>query len=161
MIVFQDYYQNEVKLSFSDHPFSKSPKHVWVICRHNGRWLLTDHRNRGLEFPGGKVEIGETADVAALREVHEETGGRVDKLIYIGQYEVKGKGGTIIKNVYFAEIESLEPLSDYYETNGPVLMQHLPKDLISEQRFSFMMKDQVLKESLKRIDKIKNSVQDT
>ncbi|UTW70910.1 NUDIX domain-containing protein [Anaerobacillus sp. HL2] len=29
-------------------------------------------KDRGLEFPGGKIEKGETADQAALREINEE-----------------------------------------------------------------------------------------
>ncbi len=97
MIVFQDDYGYDVRLSFSDHPFSRHPKHVLVICRYNGRWLLTNHAVRGWEFPGGKVEEGETAEQAAIREVREETGGIVQKIMYIGQYEVKRPNETIVK----------------------------------------------------------------
>ena len=32
------------------------------------QWLLTHHLRRGLEFPGGKVELGETPEEAAVRE---------------------------------------------------------------------------------------------
>lgn len=60
MLTFRDFYHNEIRLSFLDHPFSKEPKHVWVICRFKGKWLLTKHKDRGLEFPGGKVEEGES-----------------------------------------------------------------------------------------------------
>ena len=74
MYEFKDYYQNTVQLSFDDQPFSDSPKHVWVICRFGGKWLLTEHEDRGYEFPGGKVEPMECAEEAALREVKEETG---------------------------------------------------------------------------------------
>lgn len=77
MYEFKDYYQNTVQLSFDDQPFSDSPKHVWVICRFGGKWLLTEHEDRGYEFPGGKVESMECAEEAALREVKEETGARV------------------------------------------------------------------------------------
>ena len=50
MYEFKDYYQNTVQLSFDDQPFSDSPKHVWVICRFGGKWLLTEHEDRGYEF---------------------------------------------------------------------------------------------------------------
>src|SRR5690625_6668497 len=122
---FQDYYSNEVTLSFSDEPFSKTPKHVWVICTFAGKWLLTDHKSRGLEFPGGKVEKGETAAEAARREVLEETGGVVDTMWYVAQYHVAGKNKTIIKNVYFATIRSLEEQETYYETNGSVVLREI------------------------------------
>ncbi|HZW69175.1 MAG TPA: nucleoside triphosphatase YtkD [Pseudogracilibacillus sp.] len=149
---FTDYYQNEVKLSFEDQPFSDEPKHVWVICRYGDKWLLTAHRSRGLEFPGGKVEKGETAIDAAHREVMEETGALVDKLHYVAQYFVDGKGGQIIKNVYFAEIESLTEREHFYETDGPVLIEAIPRNIKQDKGYSFMMKDEVLQETIQYIE---------
>ncbi|MGD6833486.1 RNA deprotection pyrophosphohydrolase [Sutcliffiella halmapala] len=151
MYEFEDIYHNRVMLSFKDHPYSSSPKHVWVICQFEDQWLLTSHKNRGLEFPGGKVEEGESADQAALREVKEETGGQVSKLHYIGQYKVEGREKVIIKNVYFAEIVRLEKQPTYFETNGPVLLKQLPTNIRKDSRFSFIMKDSVLTYSLQRI----------
>lgn len=153
MYTFTDYYKNKVRFSFSNHPFSKEPKHVWVICYYKNLWLLTRHKNRGLEFPGGKVEPGETAEQAAVREVKEETGGIVSKLHYIGQYIVEGKGGTIIKNVYFAFIDDLEKQPTYYETNGPVLLDTIPENVKDRKEYSFIMKDDVLHYSLDYIRK--------
>lgn len=144
MKTFRDYYNNEVKLSFEDHPFSKRPKHVWVICKHNNKWLLTKHKERGLEFPGGKVEEGETAIQAAIREVMEETGGEVKQIDYIGQYFVLGKSDTVIKNVYVAEINKLIKQDTYYETDGPVLLEKVPSNVKYNQTYSFIMKDDVL-----------------
>ncbi|WLR50307.1 nucleoside triphosphatase YtkD [Bacillus tianshenii] len=154
MFTFTDYYDNVVKLSFDDHPFSNTPKHVWVICRFQNHWLLTKHKRRGIEFPGGKVEKGETPHQAAIREVFEETGASVANLYYIGQYEVCGKGGTIIKNIYYADINKIEAQRSYYETEGPVLLDSLPDNLRTGETFSFMMKDEVLPHSLKQIEKL-------
>ncbi|MBE4908387.1 nucleoside triphosphatase YtkD [Bacillus luteolus] len=151
MIVFQDMYLNEVNLSFTNNPFSMNPRHVWVICRHNDQWLLTDHSERGLEFPGGKIENGETPEQAAVREVMEETGGIVSDLNYIGQYKVIGKGKTIIKNIYFAKVSKLVEKDDYLETKGPVLLNNLPKNLSTNSMYSFIMKDDVLQHSIEYI----------
>lgn len=148
---FSDYYRNSVTYSFSDHPFSTHPKHVWVICRFRDQWLLTKHPRRGWEFPGGKVEHGETAEEAAIREVYEETGARVGDLMYIGQYKVDGKSGSIIKNVYYASIEGIELKEHYMETNGPVFIHEIPKDIKENTRYSFMMRDDVLALSLQFI----------
>ncbi|MEC5424886.1 nucleoside triphosphatase YtkD [Virgibacillus sp. C22-A2] len=153
MYIFRDYYNNQVKLSFDNHPFSDQPKHVWVICRYKDRWLLTKHKERGLEFPGGKVEEGETAKQAALREVKEETGGSVDNLHYVGQYFVSGKSENVIKNVYYAKIDKLVQQKSYFETEGPVLLESIPENIKYNQQFSFIMKDEVLKHCM---DHIKN-----
>ncbi|MUK90054.1 nucleoside triphosphatase YtkD [Ornithinibacillus sp. L9] len=144
MYTFRDYYNNEVKFSFEDHPFSPEPKHVWVICLYQNKWLLTDHKKRGLEFPGGNVEEGETAEQAAIREVKEETGGIVTDLTYIGQYYVYGKGRHIVKNVYFARIDTLRKEETYYETNGPVLINKIPSNIKRNHTYSFIMKDHIL-----------------
>src|SRR5699024_4012090 len=146
--IFKDYYRNEVKLSFQKEPYSKTPKHVWVICKYKNKWLLTKHRSRGLEFPGGKVEDGETPEEAAVREVMEETGGVVQELDYIAQSFVAGKNDSVIKNVYYATIDPLVKQPTYYETHGPVLLDAIPENVRNKKRFSFMMKDDVLSHCL-------------
>ncbi|MDQ0352944.1 8-oxo-dGTP diphosphatase [Alkalibacillus filiformis] len=151
MEVFKDYYQNTVKFVKNEMYFSNQPKHVWVITKHKGQWLLTKHKNRGIEFPGGKVEQGESADQAAIREVYEETGGIVKELQFVGQYYVDGKGGDIVKNVYFAQIDELEERPHYYETEGPILLDDIPKNVKKDHRYSFMMKDKVLQIAIKEI----------
>lgn len=151
MKTFYDYYHNKIQLSFEDHPFNKNPKNVWVICRYQSKWLLTKHLDRGLEFPGGKVEKNETAAEAAIREVHEETGGEVDQLTYIGQYYVKGKHDQLTKNIYYAEISGLAKNDHYFETAGPVLLDSLPEDIQSNMAFSFIMKDDVLTYSIQYV----------
>lgn len=153
MITFRDFYNNKVQLSFQDHPFSKEPKHVLVICRYREKWLLTKHKERGLEFPGGKVEPGESANDAAVREVLEETGGVVTNLHYIGQYFVDGKKDYVIKNLYFAEVKELKEQPTYYETDGPVLQLEIPENVNVNSSYSFIMKDQIIEHAMEYIDK--------
>lgn len=148
---FQDYYQNEVKFTFEKNLFSEFPLHVWVISMYKDKWLLTRHPDRGLEFPGGKVEEGETPEIAAKREVFEETGGIVRTLHYLGQYQVTGKSETIVKNVYVATINDIKRKSDYMETEGPVLQDTIPNNVKTDPHYSFMMKDDVLIHSLNYI----------
>lgn len=145
---FKDFYKNTVELSFEDHPFSKQPKHVWVICRYKGDWLLTKHKERGLEFPGGKVEEGETAEQAAIREVHEETGGIVESIHYIAQFYVDGKRDYVIKNIYFATVNRLIDQETYYETDGPQLLAEIPENVKKNKAYSFIMKDENLDHAL-------------
>ncbi|MFD2705372.1 RNA deprotection pyrophosphohydrolase [Salibacterium lacus] len=153
---FRDYYNNEVELSFSKEPFSDRPGHVWVICRYAKQWLLTRHPRRGLEFPGGKVEAGEAPEEAAKREVWEETGGIVNRITQLGQYKVKGRAETIVKNVYFADVQQIQIREDYLETMGPVQLEYLPRE--PDKNYSFIMKDDVLPRALQQIKKRKLTV---
>lgn len=144
ILTFKDMYHNNVYLVFEKMFFSERPGHVWVVCRFNKQWLLTDHASRGYEFPGGKVEPGEAPVEAATREVWEETGGVVKKINFVGQYKVEGKTDTVIKNIYYAEISELVKKDNYMETNGPVLLEELPRKIAAAPEFSFIMKDEVL-----------------
>jgi 8-oxo-dGTP diphosphatase len=154
MIAFRDYYRNLVNLDFSKNPFSDDARHVFVITKYNGDWLLTKHKSRGLEFPGGKVEEGETSLQAGIREIAEETGGYVDELTYIGQYEVHSKEQIIVKDIFYGEVTRLDEQEHFYETEGPVIVKELPKNLEFDTDYSFVMRDLVVKESLKRIKEL-------
>lgn len=152
LYTFNDYYDNQVMLSFEDHPFTDNPKHILVICKYENHWLLTKHKNRGLEFPGGNVESGETAEQAAYREVMEETGAIIEQLIYVGQYKVAGKARTVIKNVYVAYVEQLIQKDTYYETDGPHLCVELPQSMQTNPSYSFMMKDEIIPRCIQYIE---------
>lgn len=118
--------------------------HVWVICCYKEKWLLTNHKERGLEFPGGKIEKNETAEQAVYREVFEETGGVINALKYLGFYEVKSEKDSFCKGIYYARIEKLEKRDDYLETDGPVLIDELSSEIVKDSHFSFIMQDEVL-----------------
>ena len=53
---------------------------VLIAQRPPGKWQAGRW-----EFPGGKVEPGETAEAAVVRELHEELGVRVDAAQYLTQ----------------------------------------------------------------------------
>ena len=151
MKTFKDIYGNIVSLSFSNHSFEKDARHVFVICTYENRWVLTKHKKRGLEFPGGKVEEGETLEQAAKREVLEETGGVVDSLSFIAQYEVFGNEEHFVKNVYYAKISSFQEQNHYFETDGPVLIEELIINQLMLEEYSFIMQDEVVRECLQYI----------
>ena len=47
---------------------------VVVVPIKDGKFLMVNNPKRGWEFPGGKVEEGESPYKAALRECYEEAG---------------------------------------------------------------------------------------
>ncbi|WP_307257783.1 RNA deprotection pyrophosphohydrolase [Oikeobacillus pervagus] len=150
MKYFTDMNGNEVILSFEPNHFQLPQKHVFVFSQYQHDWLLTHHSIRGLEFPGGKVEKNETIKEAAIREVYEETGGKVEELVHIGDYYVKDPKKTFVKAIFFAKISELDKKDDYLETDGPVYVskETLPFELQKEQ-YSFIMKDDVVPTTLR------------
>jgi 8-oxo-dGTP diphosphatase len=57
------------------------------------------------EFPGGKVEAGETAAEALIREIAEE----LDVMISVGDFVGRGEVGDVLLEVYLAAVTSGVP----------------------------------------------------
>ncbi|TWT12512.1 RNA deprotection pyrophosphohydrolase [Planomicrobium sp. CPCC 101079] len=136
------------ELSFVPGHFSIASEHVLVIAKFKGRWLLTDHLVRGLEFPGGKVEAGESLAAAAKREVYEETGAIIENLEWLAEYVVYSEK-PFCKTVFLGRVSRMED-SLLLETAGAVLSDELALD----GRFSFLMKDSGMKEILEKVKSI-------
>ncbi|MGV2876336.1 NUDIX domain-containing protein [Macrococcus capreoli] len=133
---FIDLEQHEVILNL--HKAQPDAKHVLMITTYNNNYVLTQHKQRGYEFPGGKVEDNETTIEAMHRELLEEIGGLAKSYRYIGSYTVMCEH-PFEKDVFQVELEHLTPQQDYYETNGPCIVASL--DDIAEQDKSRLLKD--------------------
>ncbi|MFH0069314.1 RNA deprotection pyrophosphohydrolase [Peribacillus sp. NPDC056705] len=141
---------NGYKVEYSEDPVFGESWHVLVLSRYKGRWVLTKHKERGLEFPGGKREAGESIEETAIREVYEETGGLVGQLQFLGQYKVHDPVKPFVKSIYYAALREVEKKQDYLETEGPIFLEALP-DVLGEE-FSFIMKDEIVPLSISRLD---------
>ena len=150
MKTFRDVNGCVVHYTYERQPFAAEPDHALIILHCPAGWVLTRHKVRGLEFPGGKREAGETIEDTARREAFEETGAVPDKIHYIGQYKVISPDEEFVKDVYFANTGIPEETAHYHETDGPAILPVLPDDF-SSSTFSFIMKDQVMTLSLERI----------
>ena len=81
-----------------------------VICvaRYNNKWIFCKHKERDTwEIPGGHIEDGEDWQVAAQRELLEETGATRATFTPVGLYKISKHG-----LVCFAEVESLGDLPE-------------------------------------------------
>lgn len=144
---------NGYQVDFSESEEFGEAWHVLVLSQLNNQWVLTQHKKRGLEFPGGKREAGESIEDAAIREVYEEIGGIVYELVLLGQYRVNDPNKPFVKSIYYAELKMLETKSDYLETAGPILIGKLPADIKTNPHYSFIMKDEIIALSLTQLKK--------
>jgi 8-oxo-dGTP diphosphatase len=143
-----------VILDFKQHVFEEESKHVIVICRFQDKWLLTSHKERGWEFPGGKIEVGETPEQAARREVFEETGGVLETFFPLGEYQVTNGKNQFVKTIFFGKISELVKKEHYLETDGPVFEDGNLLESRFQKKYSFIMKDDVIKKSLEYLNHI-------
>lgn len=156
MKTFFDITGNKVELCFDEEAFQEEAHHVLVICQLGEGWVLTKHKIRGLEFPGGKMESGETLEETARREVYEETGAEISELIKMGAYRVSEPHSSFVKTIFWGRVSSLKKKSDYLETDGPIIVSG---DILQERfgkEYSFIMKDHVVEECIKRITAAKS-----
>ncbi len=57
---------------------------VTIFAINQGRVLVFDHPLAGTQFPAGTVDLGESPESAAVRELAEETGIDVELVEYLG-----------------------------------------------------------------------------
>lgn len=74
--------------------------------KNDGKWevLVTQHsKHKGWDFPKGHVEVAETSEQAAVREVQEETGVKAEIIEKVGstQYFYYDQGERVLKQVTF------------------------------------------------------------
>ena len=138
MLTFHDVNGGRVELTFGENRFGMPARHVLIVLNHNGKWLLTRHSTRGVEFPGGKAEDGKTIEEAAIRETIEETGVTVANLINFAEYVVQSDS-TFCKAVFTGKVTDIDENPRLYETEGALWMT--TEELANCDTLSFHMKD--------------------
>lgn len=150
--------KKKLKKSFEEFYKNRNNFAATLVMDSNSKILLGTHSKGGLAFPGGHVELGESPENAALREMHEECGatGRLADKIWSGTTE--GNHGT----VFLAEIAAGTPKNtDEIKTWKWYEMDQIPwnklrgccveplKDFIGK-RFGKSLKGMVAMETLEK-----------
>ena len=137
-----------VDLQFKEQIGAQHAKHVLAIPIYNNQIVLTHHKIRGIELPGGKVEKNETNKEAVIRELYEETGAKAKCAMFIASYIVHDKI-PFDKDVYIVNVEEIFEKNDYLETYGPIIVDNINE--VNEEDKSFLLKDKAILTCLERV----------
>lgn len=77
----------------------------------NGKYLCTQRAEEKQlggywEFPGGKIEAGETPETALIREIKEELSADIKILRYINEAQYTYEFGTVVMKTFEVELIS-------------------------------------------------------
>lgn len=149
VLEFNDVNGGRVELTFEDNQLGMEARHVLVVLKYNGKWLLTRHLIRGIEFPGGKAEEGESIEEAAIRETMEETGVTITDLVQIAEYVVRGDS-TFCKAVFTGKVKRIDEQPTLHETEGAMWLTS--DELDQSEELSFHMKGTGMEIIRKRVE---------
>jgi len=100
-----------------DYYVMKAPDWVITIPEKDGKFLMVKQWRHGekalsVEFPGGVIDAGEEPEIAAARELLEETGCKAGKLTKLGK--VNPNPALFTNHVHIFLAEDLEPTGKQY-----------------------------------------------
>lgn len=105
-------------------------KFAVIAARYQEKWVFCRHKQRTTwEIPGGHREPGEVIEETARRELGEETGAVDADIRTVAVYEVEKDGKQSYGMLFFANINSLDALSDNSEIEEIRLFDVLPENL--------------------------------
>jgi 8-oxo-dGTP diphosphatase len=120
------------EVNFYDPLFVPDTKLTYSVisAKYEDKWIFVRHNKRSTwEIAGGHIEAVETSEVAAGRELMEETGAVKFNLECIATYSVTIDGETGWGRLYIAVVTEIGPIPDISEIAEMRLSDTLPENL--------------------------------
>ena len=121
-----------LSISFHDLDYQRNNfNYVVIVTQYQEKWVWVKQHNKvSWEIPGGHVDLGETPEMAAERELWEETGALKYNLSAICDFSIENNGKQSYNRLFYCEIEQLGdlPKSEIEEisfrTTTPDILTH-------------------------------------
>lgn len=103
-----------MNIQFYDINDYNKPNVVVIYAKFNDKIVMCKHKKRETwEIPGGHIEKDEIPEIAAKRELYEETGAIEFDLTPVCKYSFEIDGNKIFSIMYEAEITKMEKLPSF------------------------------------------------
>ena len=125
-------------LTSTGHPHPKFAVILPLVVSDEGTYLLVEVRAAGIFqagdpcFPGGKIEEGETQEEAAVREMEEELGIRVETEDLLGQLPSVGTHLGSLTNIFVCVLSPEETENLVLSENEVAELLKIPMDFFME-----------------------------
>jgi len=128
------------------------------ICFYQRKLLMVNLNDRGWDFPGGHIEVGETAEVCFKREAMEEGYVEGDCML-LGSMEVDHSENSLWENTspypkvgyqvfYRMDISKLHPFAAGYESSERIFIQ--PGDASQYHKGWHAMLEKIMRKTRRR-----------
>lgn len=113
---------------------------VVILATYKGKIVMGRHEKRNTwEIPGGHIEKGETPEMAAKRELYEETGAEEFTLESVLKYSFESEGKTVFGILFKGEITKMNKLPNF-EIKEVKLFDELPENVTYPEIYKEILK---------------------
>lgn len=95
-----------------------------ILCLQRGESKY-DYISKKYEFPGGKIEEGETPELALVREIHEELNLNIDDLMYFATVDHEYPDFKITMHAFLCKAQNFRKIK---------LSEHLEYQLLDKSK---------------------------
>lgn len=112
------------------------------------------------EFPGGKIEPGETCEQALIREIKEELNCSIKVNQYITTVEHEYNTFSLTMHVYLCELVEREPTLLEHKSSSWCTKEELEEIDFAEADYKFLNKIKKILDAFKDIDELNKALDD-
>lgn len=113
-----------------------------------------NHKNPKAKIPGGRIEPGESKEEAVIREIHEETGLKLNSKKILWKFATKAANSKHYYQVFLCFVNSFEGLHNAPVKDGEDLLQakiFSEKDIRLKNKNILPQHQMILKQALRTI----------